>query len=164
MSTEHWRVESKIPGSFTVGKYWLTDDFLYFETTGFRTDSQQIPTRNIVDVDMSQSLIQRGRDVATITVHVVRGDGSRETVELTNVPDYRAGVEAINRVCGEARARHLRQQNTQHFAAPAVAAAPVNAEREALVGQLKMAGRMHADGQITDEVFIQQVHEVLPKL
>lgn len=164
MSTEYWRVESKTPGSFTIGKYWLTDDFLYFETTGFRVDSQQIPTRNIVDVDMSQSFIQRGRDVATITVHVIRGDDSRETVELTNVPNFREGVEAINRVSAEARARYARQQNTQHYLAPAATPAPVDAGQSALIGQLKMAARMHASGQITDEVFVQQVHEVLSKL
>ena len=109
-----WGATGQPLTTIAPGRYRLTAEYLYFEKGALRTNAQQIPTRGIVDVDMKQSMIQKTRKLATAMVHVVRPTGQRETVELEDIPNFRDGVEIINRVARDARENYLRLQNTQH--------------------------------------------------
>lgn len=49
-------------------------------------------------------------------------------------------------------------------AAPVTVQAPVDTGRDQLIAQLRQLGGMHWNKQISDEVFIQEVHKILPRL
>lgn len=75
---------------------------------------QQVPLAHIIDVDAMQSMVQKSRGVGNIRVHVQRRN-SVELVLLQDLPEHRAGVDAINEHCRRARQAEHRFQNTQQI-------------------------------------------------
>lgn len=161
-----WSAAGKPLTGYGGGKYRLTHEYLYFETGGLRTNAQQIPVRDVFDVDLEQTMTQKARGVATLNVHVVRPGGARETATIVDVANFREGVEAINRTSAAARSRFTQEQRTQRVShvGGAPAAPPVNAAREDVISQLRQLGSMHHRGTLDDATFIKELHELLPRL
>lgn len=160
-----WAATGKPVTGFGAGRYRLTNDYLYFEAGGLKTQAQQVPTREIVDVDLRQSMTQKARGVGTLMVHVVRQDGTRETAQIIDIPNFRDGIDIINRVAEQARLRFSQEQRTQHVnyagAGPqAVPAAPAPAVGGPLDALRQMAG-LHDRGVVDDATFIAEVKRLL---
>lgn len=100
-------------------KVRMNPEFLFFERGTLRTDAQQVPVIYIHDVDAMQSMTQKMRMVGSIRVTVTRPGRAPEYVLLEDLPDYRDGVEHINRVSRASRIaeqqRAARLANTQHI-------------------------------------------------
>lgn len=156
-----WSAVGKPLTGMGAGRYRVTQEFLVFEKGTISTKSQQIRMREIHDVDAKQSMSQKARGVGTITLHVIRSTGN-ETVLLEDIPNFREGVEIINRLSDEARHRHTANQNTSHVnysgapvvpAQPAPVAAPVAAGGMDLNAELARLATFHQQGILTDEEF-----------
>ncbi|MDR6142376.1 hypothetical protein QE375_001930 [Microbacterium foliorum] len=156
-----WSAVGKPITGIGGGRYKLTDEYLFHEKGTLSTKAQQIRTADIYDVDSAQSLAQKARGIGTITLYAQRGaDQERERVVLEDVPDYREGVNAINRAAHTARESRRVRENTQHVnyaggspivtqSAPAAAPSPafdLNAE-------LAKLGELKAQGILDDEEF-----------
>ena len=155
-------------------KVRLNDEYLYFEKGGLRTDSQQIPIAHVTDVDANQTMTQKARGVGNVRVHVRRGSGV-EVVMLEDLPDFREGVEHINRVSREARHREQRQANTQHVnyngaavppaSAPAPApAAPAASSTDEIFSQIEKLGQLRDKGFISPEDFEAKKNDLLGRI
>lgn len=108
-----WTAVGKPLTGLGAGRYKLTAEYLIFETGTLSSKGQQIRTREIFDVDSSQSMAQKARGVGNITLIAKRATGD-EKVVLQDIPNLREGVNAINRVSDEARAaQHLRENTTR---------------------------------------------------
>lgn len=84
---------------------------------------------------------------------------SKAGKEENSVIVKRSQVKAFQALTDEINAARVA------LSAPAAPAAPaVDAEREAVVGQLRQLGAMHHRGAIDDATFIREMHELLPKL
>lgn len=109
-----WSAVGKPLVAIGAGRYRLTNEYLFFEKGTISTKSQQIKVHEIHDVDAAQSLEQKMRGVGTITLWARRSSGD-EKVLLEDIPNFREGVEIINRVADEARHRLQARANTQHI-------------------------------------------------
>jgi hypothetical protein len=167
--------------------YRLTTHFLYFETGGVTgTKQEQVPLINVHDVDVSQSLIQKGRKVGNVLVHITRDNGTRETAVLDSIPEPHAARDSINRAVHQMRSvvhqqRTAEQQrlNTHRFdmapgtTAPAMAgiptppspaAAPAGEDAQAVMGLLRQLGELRDAGVLTAEDFEAKKAELLARL
>jgi len=141
-----------------AGKYRLTEDLLFFERGTFGVSAQQVHTWEIRDVDAAQGLLQRQRQVGTITIHALRATGP-ETVVLEDVPDFREGVRLINETARAAGERKRSREQTQHVnysGAPAFAAppaVPAAAPGAPVLDQLKELAALKTEGLLTEEEF-----------
>lgn len=175
-----WASVGKPLTGYGAGKYRLTHEYLYFETGGFSTNAQQIPTALIMDVDMRQSMTQKARNLGSVVVHIDRG-GRRESALIDDIPDFREAVDIINRVASHARSQYLQAQRTQNInygggpspippqapqssSAPAAPSPQSNPEREGTIAQLRAIADMHHRKVIGDEQFIAEMHRLLPSL
>ncbi|MEV7663565.1 PH domain-containing protein [Paenarthrobacter sp. NPDC089316] len=105
----------------------MTRHYLYFEAGVLRTDSQQVPLAHITDIDLSQTMIQKARGVATIRVHVQRPDGPMEVVTMENLTESRAVQDVINQAARARKAELTREATTHTYlggTAPGVPQAP----------------------------------------
>ncbi|WP_368077775.1 PH domain-containing protein [Rhodococcus aetherivorans] len=84
------------------GRFRLTASTLFFERGTLTTNAQQVPTHQLFDIDMRQSLTQKARGVGDVLVHVHRPSGV-EVAVLPDIPHPREAVTIINRVAHEAR-------------------------------------------------------------
>ncbi|QIK63215.1 DUF2510 domain-containing protein [Leucobacter viscericola] len=108
-----WSAVGRPLSGLGAGRYKLTTEYLIFETGTLSSKGQQIRTREIYDVDSSQSMTQKARDVGSITLWARRESGN-ERVVLQDIPNFREGVNLINRVSDEARiAQHLRENTSR---------------------------------------------------
>lgn len=126
-----WTAVGKPLTGIGAGRYKLTSEYLIFETGTLSSKGQQIRTREIFDVDSSQSMAQKARGVGNITLIAKRANGD-EKVVLQDIPNFREGVSAINHASDEARmAQHLRENTSrstvEYSGAAFPAAAPVAA-------------------------------------
>lgn len=169
-----WSAVGKPMTGIGAGRYRLTREYLHAEVGALRTDAQQIPTRFIVDVDMRQSMVQKGRGVGTVVVHVTRNDGIADAVELVDIPDPRRAVEVINGAAREARLEWERQQRTTHLdhqGGPGMVpptAPPQAPQQQAAgpqgggpLGALREMASLHDRGVLGDEQFIAEVKRLL---
>lgn len=159
-----WSAVGKPLKGFGGGRYRLTPEYLYFEAGVVRTKAEQIRTREIFDVDMSQSLAQKARGLGTITLWVRRANGTDEKKMMEDIPGFREGVALINEVSDNARHVHLQRQNAQTVtysgtgaapipaAAPATSAAPTHAGNDA-AAQISKLAELHQAGILTDDEF-----------
>ena len=138
-----------------AGRYKLTAEYLMYEKGALSTKSQQIRTREIFDVDANQSLQQKARGVGTITL-LAKRPGGDETVLLEDVPNFRDGVAAINRVADEARESLRVRENTQKMvyegAPPTTASAPTPTSVDLNTELAKLAA-FHEQGVLSDVEF-----------
>lgn len=167
-----WESKGKPISGVGGGRYRLTAHYLYFERGTLRTDSQQVPVSQLLDVDVRQSMAQKARGVGTMLVHINRGT-STETVQIVDVPNFREGQHAVNQAAAEARAALQRAQNTMRYegsmqpqAAPQVpAAAPVAAPSQPdLMGQLEQLGKLRDAGVLSEDEFTSKKAEILSRI
>lgn len=145
-----WTAVGKPLTGIGAGRYKLTAEYLIFETGTLSSKGQQIRTREIFDVDSSQSMAQKARGIGNITLIAKRATGD-EKVILQDIPNFREGVSAINHASDEARmAQHLRENTSRSTveysgspvpvaaaaptAAPAGSGGDLNSELERLAG------------------------------
>lgn len=148
------------------GRFWMDDKHLFFERGVVRTDSQQVPLAQIIDVDVKQTIAQKVRDVFTLRVRIQRVGGV-ELVLIEDIPDGRGAQRAINSAAHEARLAATRTANTHRFegttsAASSPAAAPDVSKDVA--SQLRTLMDLHAAGLLSDEEFQSKRAEVLARL
>lgn len=170
-----WQVKGKPLTGVGAGRYKLTEKHLFFETGALRTDSQQIPIAQVTDVDIKQSMSQKARGVATMSIHVERAQGI-ETVELQDVPKFREGQRLINETAHNSRLSQQRHQNTMRYegvnpgmpaAAPTAPTPAANDNGPATVDpmdQLERLGKLRDSGVVTDDEFNQKKAEILSRL
>ncbi|MCA1737125.1 MAG: PH domain-containing protein, partial [Actinobacteria bacterium] len=77
-----------------AGRFWITPQFIFFERGTLRTDSQQVPVSNVMDVDVTQTLTQKARGVFTLRAHIDRG-GRQEIVSMEDIPTGREAQSII---------------------------------------------------------------------
>lgn len=125
-----WTAVGKPLTGIGAGRYKLTAEYLIFEVGTLSSKMQQIRTREIFDVDSSQSMGQKARGIGSITLWARRPSGDEQVI-LQDIPNFREGVSIINQVSDEARHANLLRERTTHstvsYAGQQVAAAPVPA-------------------------------------
>lgn len=165
-----WEAKGKPLSSVGGGRYRLTAHYLYFERGTLRTDSQQVPVSQLLDVDVRQSMAQKARGVGTMLVHINRGS-STETVQIVDVPNFREGQHAVNQAAAEARSALQRAQNTMRYegqpqfapqqSAPAPVAAPSQPD---LMAQLEQLGKLRDAGVLSEDEFATKKADILSRI
>lgn len=103
--------------------------------------------------EVQSSDSRRGRGAARKDA---RGDENSVVIGRGHVKAFQALTDEIN-----AAKAGVGQQAAP---APTPAAPAPNLDREGVIAQLRQLGRMHHEGQVSDEVFIGQMHQLLPRL
>jgi hypothetical protein len=165
-----WAAKGQPLAGFGAGRYRLTATTLFFEKGVLATDAQQVPIVHVLDVDMRQSITQKGRGVGDVLVHVRRQNGV-EVVTLENVPDPRRAVSILNDTAHQARLASQKLAQTYHHttqnAAPVSVEPPVSSEapnRSDPVEQLRRLGELRDSGILTEAEFTAKKAEILARL
>ena len=153
------------------GRYKLTRHHLYFETGVLRTDSQQIPVEHIYDVDVSQTMMQKGRGVANVVVHISRPNGVQETVTMENLTDAK-GVQSVINEAVRARKLELKREDTTHtyrggfphHLAQMPVQQPAVEKQPDIIDQITRLGELHKAGVLTQEEFETKKADLLSRL
>lgn len=106
-----WQSKGKPLTGLGGGRFKLTAELLYVETGTLSTKAKQIGVHEIHDVDASQTMTQKARQVGDIILMANRPGGA-ERVALVDVPDFRDGVRLINEAAHAARDAHRTKQTT----------------------------------------------------
>lgn len=164
-----WTAVGKPLTGIGAGRYKLTAEYLIFEVGTLSSRGQQIRTREIYDVDSSQTMAQKARGIGNITLWARRASGD-EKVTLADIPNFREGVNLINQVSDEARHSHQLRERTSHSTvsyagqvpahvphaaqpvglAPQASSAPSGADLNA---ELERLANFKAQGILTEEEF-----------
>ncbi|MFF3066558.1 SHOCT domain-containing protein [Oerskovia sp. NPDC057915] len=153
------------------GRYRLTATTLFFERGTLTTNAQQVPTNQLFDIDLRQTLTQKTRGVGDVVVHVQRAAGVEQVI-LNDVPNPREAVNIINEVSNQARINAHTMANTRHFTsnpAPAMPVAPPEAMPPATnqpdaIEQLTKLGQLRDAGILTDDEFAQKKADILARM
>ncbi|MGV6991248.1 SHOCT domain-containing protein [Gordonia amicalis] len=165
-----WSAKGQPLSGLGAGRYRLTATTLFFEHGTFTTSAQQVPTNQLFDIDLRQSLVQKSRGVGDIVVHIHRSTGVEQVI-LNDVPNPREAVDTINRVAHEARINAHHLANTRHFtSAPASTtdvaappAAPQTGQPDA-IEQIKKLGELRDAGILTEEEFTEKKRDILSRM
>lgn len=156
------------------GRYKLTATMLFFEKGLLSTNGQQVPIAHVLDVDLRQSMVQKGRGVGNIVVQVQRSNGV-EWVVLEDIPDPRKALSIINKAVQDARLIEQQRMNTHLYAnLPPVPPAPqpvlatptpppAPAGRDP-IEQLRQLGELRDAGILTEEEFATKKAEILSRM
>lgn len=144
---------------------------LYVESGTLSTNAQQVPLAYVQDVDAMQTMSQKMRGVGTIRVHVLRPGGHREVMVITDLPDFRQGVDAINHAAAQARsAERVAQQTVRYQGAP-MPQMPMPVQQPApqsgaddVMSQLERLGKLRESGVLTDQEFQAKKADLLRRL
>lgn len=165
-----WSAVGKPVGGIGAGRYRMDDKYLYFEKGMLRTDSQQVPIAQVIDVDVKQSMTQKARGVFTLAVHIQRG-ASAEIVLMEDIADGREAQRQINDAAHAARNAIQQRQNTMRYegnyptaSAPAAAAPVVASAGQDPIAQLKELGALKEAGILTEEEFAAKKAEILGRM
>lgn len=164
-----WSAVGKPVTGVGAGRYRMDANYLYFEKGTLRTDSQQVPIAQVIDVDVAQTMTQKARGVFTLTVKIQRGAGV-EHVLMDDIPEGRDAQRQINDAAHAARAAHQQRANTHTYQqtgapAPAAAAAPGNEAAAAdPIAQLEQLGKLRDAGVLTEEEFSTKKAEILSRM
>ncbi|MGU3435123.1 SHOCT domain-containing protein [Actinomycetes bacterium M1A6_2h] len=147
------------------GFYRLTKTVLFFEKGTLTTNAQQVPTNQLYDIDMRQTLVQKSRGVGDVVVHIRRDPGVEE-VTLRDIPKAREAVAIINRVAHEARLDFTRLSNTRHYSSgdtvtPEESAATTKVDP---IEQLTQLGKLRDAGVLTNDEFDRKKAEILSRI
>lgn len=104
-------VKYRATGGRGAPRYRLTTEHLHVQQGMIRTESRQVRTAEIIDVDVRQSMTQRAMGVGTVVVRARRLDDQVEEVELDSVPDPRQVQQTINDAAREGRSTEHRMRN-----------------------------------------------------
>lgn len=153
----------------------VTPSLLIFERGKLSSSRQQIPMAYVQDVDASQSMTQKARNVGTVVVHVARPTGP-ERVQLDDLPDFRTLHACINDVSRAARQAEQRARQTHHYSQPVVQPQqpapqppPVPQQQPAsaadeVFAQLERLGKLRDAGVVSEEEFQAKKTEMLGRL
>jgi hypothetical protein len=154
------------------GRYRLTRHHLYFESGILRTDSQQIPVEYIADVDVSQTMMQKGRGVSNVHVHLHRPNGVAEVVLMENLTDGKGVQGVINEAVRARKLESMREATTHTYLGgqppqvPTIAT-PLQSVEETkpdVIEQLTRLGELHKAGVLTQEEFESKKADLLSRL
>ena len=172
-----WQVRGRPMTGIAPGRYKITNRYLYFESGALRTDAQQVPISNVVDVDVRQSATQKYRKVADILVHVA-GPRGTQTVKMADVPNFREGLQLINDAVHEARLKaEKRAATTRHeyvhdhgtgqpsaYDAGKVAPSTAGNDAEDPLVRLERLGELRGKGLLTDDEFAEMKAQILSQM
>jgi len=153
-----------------AGRYRLDANYLYFEKGTLRTDSQQVPIAQVLDVDVKQTMTQKARGVFTLTVQIQRGAGV-ERVLMEDIPNGREAQRQINEAAHGARNAIQQRQDTMRYEGnhhPAAAPAPASTAAEAVapnpIARLKELAALKEAGILTEDEFAAKKADILSRL
>ena len=164
-----WSAVGRPVTGIGAGRYRMDAHYLYFEKGTLRTDSQQVPIANVLDVDVKQTLTQKARDVYTVFVHIQRPNRV-EIVAMEDIPDGRAAQQQINTAAHSARSVMLRNQNTMRYEGqpPTVPTNVVSATGSASdddpLEQLQQLAKLRDAGVLTEQEFASKKAEILARI
>lgn len=155
----------------------VTAQHVVFERGMLGTETQQVPMAHVFDVDVKQTMVQKSRGVGTLTVHVNRPGGERETVVLEDIPQPSELARCLNDIAPRARHAESQIQNTHYYQGgghpmhvptppPAPAPAPATAAPSAddIMSQLERLGKLRDAGVVSEEEFAAKKAEMLARL
>jgi hypothetical protein len=169
-----WVGEKKSAGTSAIGvsttRYRITRDKIYVESGLMSSVSEQVPLWAVLDVDVRQNLMQRGKNIGDVAVMIdtaqYPGHSGTELL-LDNIEDPFSVRDLLNQHVSEARAKKQMLTQTQYlqhsgpaFGAPAAPAgapaAPVD-----VADQLRKLAELRDQGILSDEEFTLQKQKLL---
>ena len=172
-----WVGEKKSAGTSAIGvsttRYRITRDKIYVESGLMSSVSEQVPLWAVLDVDVRQNLMQKGKNIGDVAVMIdtVQYPGhSGAELLLDNIEDPFGVRDLLNQHVSEARAKKQMLTQTQYLqhsgpafgggpapaAAPAASGAPVD-----VADQLKKLADLRDQGILSDEEFQLQKQKLL---
>lgn len=181
-----WVGEKKSLGTSAVGvsstRYRITKDKIYVESGLVSSVSEQVPLWAVLDVDIRQNVMQRGKNIGDVAVMIdtaqYPGHSGSELL-LDNVEDPYAVRDLLNSQVSEARAKKQMLTQTQYLQhsgpafgappAPAYGAPPASAPGGSagggspadLADQLRKLAELRDEGILSDEEFAVQKQRLL---
>ena len=178
-----WVGERKSVGTSAIGvsatRYRITRDKIYVESGLMSSVSEQVPLWAVLDVDVRQNLMQRGKNIGDVAVMIdtalYPGHSGAELL-LDNIEDPFTVRDLLNEHVGEARAKKQMLTQTQYLqhsgpafgaptpgygapaapAPPAAAASPVD-----VADQLRKLAQLRDEGILSEEEFAAQKQKLL---
>lgn len=165
-----WSAKGQPLTGIGAGRFRLTARTLFFERGTLTTNAQQVPTNQLFDIDLRQTLTQKTRGVGDIVVHVQRASGVEQVI-LNDVPKPRQAVDVINQVAHQARLNAHAIANTRHFTSNSAPVAPIAAPEPSsmthepdAIEQLTKLGQLRDAGILTEEEFAQKKADILARM
>lgn len=178
-----WTGEKKSAGTAAIGvsgvRYRITRDKIYVESGLMSSVSEQVPLWAVLDVDVRQNLMQQGKNIGDVVVHVdtTTFPGSTGQVLLDNIEDPYTVRDLLNQHVGEARAKKQMLTQTQYlqhsgpaFGVPAAPAPPTGMAGGAtaaggagvdVADQLRKLADLRDQGILSEEEFAVQKQRLL---
>ena len=173
-----WVGERKSAGTAAVGvsttRYRITRDKIYVESGLLSSVSEQVPLWAVLDVDVRQNLMQKGKNIGDVAVMIdtaqYPGHSGAELL-LDNIEDPFGVRDLLNQHVSEARAKKQMLTQTQYLqhSGPGFgtgAAAPTPATTAAsspvdVADQLRKLAELRDQGILTEEEFSVQKQKLL---
>lgn len=173
-----WVGEKKSLGTSAVGvsstRYRITKDKIYVESGLVSSVSEQVPLWAVLDVDVRQNVMQRGKNIGDVAVMIdtaqYPGHSGSELL-LDNVEDPHAVRDLLNSQVSEARAKKQMLTQTQYlqhsgtaFGAPQAAApggSAGGASSVDIADQLRKLAELRDEGILSEEEFAVQKQRLL---
>ena len=172
-----WVGEKKSAGTSAIGvsttRYRITRDKVYVESGLMSSVSEQVPLWAVLDVDVRQNLMQKGKNIGDVALMIdtaqYPGHAGTELL-LDNVEDPFGVRELLNPLVSEARAKKQMLTQTQYlqhsgpaFGAPAAApaATPGGGAPIDVADQLRKLAELRDQGILSEEEFTLQKQKLL---
>ena len=172
--TTLWEGESKdltsaaSGGRLVKNSYKLTTEFIYVDSGLVKSSSEQIPLWAVRDVDVKQSMIQKARGIATVTVRCQHDDFTgRSSIVMDDVEGGREFRDLINQHSETARRDYQKRSQTQTVnyqgvgQAPGVPTAETASPEEDPMVKLEKLAELRDRGVLTDDEFAAQKAKLL---
>ncbi|MBW3555422.1 MAG: PH domain-containing protein [Actinobacteria bacterium] len=169
-----WVGEKKSAGTSAIGvsttRYRITKDKIFVDAGLMSSISEQVPLWAVRDIDVRQNLMQRGKDIGDVVVHLEHPEfhGKSELL-LDNIEDPDGVRDLLNRQVSEARAKKQMVTQTQYLqhsgtgfgmAQPPAPASPPGPGVD-VADQLRKLAELRDQGVLTEEEFTLQKHRLL---
>lgn len=172
-----WIGEKKSAGTAAIGvsttRYRITKTAVFVEAGLMSSMSEQVPLWAVRDIDVRQNVMQRGKDIGDVLVHLEHPEfhGKAELL-LDNIEDPYGVRDLLNRQVSEARAKKQMLTQTQYlqhsgqgYGMSPPAAQPPPAAGAApgvdVADQLRKLAELRDQGILTDEEFAVQKQRLL---
>lgn len=172
-----WVGEKKSAGTSAIGvsttRYRITRDKIYVESGLMNSVSEQVPLWAVLDVDVRQNLMQRGKNIGDVAVMIdtaqYPGHSGAELL-LDNIEDPFSVRDLLNQHVSEARAKKQMLTQTQYlqhsgpaFGAQAAPATPAGAPAAPvdIADQLRKLAELRDQGILSEEEFALQKQKLL---
>ena len=173
-----WVGDKKSAGTSAIGvattRYRITRDKIYVESGLMNSVSEQVPLWAVLDVDVRQNLMQKGKNIGDVAVMVdtaqYPGHAGSELL-LDNIEDPFTVRDLLNQHVAEARAKKQMLTQTQYLqhSGPAFGMTPSQAPPAApgagapvdVADQLRKLAELRDQGILSDEEFTLQKQKLL---